>query len=39
MGSSDQGERLVRFAYVVVRSDNREPGYGPCGAGGAWGGA
>jgi hypothetical protein len=38
MGSSDRGTQLVRFAYVVARSVNREPGYGPCGAGGTWGG-
>jgi hypothetical protein len=33
MGSSDRGRELVTFAYVVVRSDNREPGYGRRGAG------
>jgi hypothetical protein len=38
MESSGPGEWLVRFAYVVARSDNREPGYGPGGAGSTWGG-
>jgi hypothetical protein len=38
MESSGPGEWLVTFAYVVARSDNREPGYGPRGAGSTWGG-
>jgi len=33
MGTSDRGERLVRFAYVVVLSDNREPVNDPRAAG------